>query len=241
MRMKIKKIRKTFVLIQLTFGMIVESKIIKIKFFSLKQKSQQILNSNTNSNPKSDLSTLNSTIKNKNFSDSNFLKKNYENPSGGAYSNFTNKFQLLQEMEFASGEKDDDNYNYIKNIGTPAFYMENSVLSSRKNNKSSSNKKVEFRYTAEDELTNKINNINFKNFGNFQITNDNCIAENNNNTYDKSILNNSLYSKNYLNTEYNFKPSSNSCINQKLNFEIICENYQNGKIFNNLFIIIINS
>ncbi len=168
------------------------------------------------------MSTLSSTIQKKNFTNSNSIKKNYENTTVGAYSNFTNNFQLLQDMEFASGKKDDNNFKNI-NIGTPAFYLENSGASSRKNNKSSSNKKVELRYIEENELNNKINNISFKNFSYGNI-------------YENSNLNLSAYSKNYLNTEYNNKERSNSCINQKLNFEIINENYQNGIYFNNLII-----
>jgi len=171
----------------------------------------------TNTNPKQDISTLSSTIKNKNFKDSNSLKKNYENTSG-AYTNYTNNFQLTKEdLDFTSGKKEEKNFT---NIGTPMFRLENSAASSRKKNKSGSNKKVELRYFEEDDFTNSINNVkNLENFGNFQIKNNSFIG---------GINEENALTKNYINTEYNYRARSTSEINQKLNFEVICENYQNG-------------
>ena len=58
-----------------------------------------------------------------------------------------------------------------------------------------------------------------ENFGNFQIKNNSFIG---------GINEENALTKNYINTEYNYRARSTSEINQKLNFEVICENYQNG-------------
>ena len=161
-------------------------------------------------NLKTDFNTLSSTLKNKNknnFNDTNSLTKNYEN-NCGAYSN---PFQLVQNIDFTSGRKDSSSEKNLLNVGTPAFYLKNSDPSSRKKNKNSSNKKVEFRYPDEED---------YYKAGNFRIKNNSFLTESD--KHSKSFVNSSDY-----------KVRSNTEVNQKLNFEVISENYQNGK-FNKL-------
>lgn len=142
----------------------------------------------------------------------------------------TNTFQLennscSNHIDFTSGKKDERNF-FNNNIGTPAFRLENSMASSRKKNKSSSNKKVEFRYLEEDQFFNS--NSNKKGKGNLLIktnfNNNNCI---NNTFFDSDFFNKNKISTNDMSNHYRVR--SDTDINQKLNFEVINENYQNGK------------
>lgn len=100
--------------------------------------------------------------------------------------------------------------------------MENPIISSSKKKKSSSKKKVELRYFEEENNFNSSNKKNNK--GNFSFFDSDFFSKN-------KITGNDINLNLMLNSTY--RGRSNTDINQKLNFEVINENYQKGNIIFN--------
>lgn len=115
-----------------------------------------------------------------------------------------------------SGRKEISSEKNLFNLGTPAFFIdqsgniESSSMKKNKNKTGSSNSKVaEYRY-AEDDKENEELYVNkvFPDVGAYEKVN----------RFNRNILEN--------NRDKSF---TDMIINQKLNFEVINENYQNGK------------
>ncbi len=141
------------------------------------------------------------------------------------FSNYNNPFAPGNNFaELLSGRKELSTEKKKFNFGTPAFNidqsgnMESSSMKKNKNKTGSSNSKVaEYRY-ADDNRDNEEIYINkvFPNVGVYEKVN-----KFNKEFFDNNNNNNSSNSRD--------KSFTDMIVNQKLNFEVINENYQNGK------------